>query len=59
MAAPEKKLAATEEAQKEKQKKVLAGVLVALLGVVFYVQDPFGFFPKPEQWCGESGRGRD
>ncbi len=47
MAAPEKKLAA-EEAQKEKQKKVLAGVLIALLGIVFYFQDPLGLFSKEE-----------
>ena len=30
-------------ADKEKQKKVLAGVLFALLGVVFYFSDPFGW----------------
>ena len=38
MAAKEKTASATGEAQKEKQKKVLAGVLFALLGVVAYVQ---------------------
>ena len=38
MAAKEKPASATGEAQKEKQKKVLAGVLFALLGIVAYLQ---------------------
>jgi hypothetical protein len=51
MAAPEKQASATSEAQKEKQKKVLAGVLFVLLGVVFYAQDPLGWF-TPEDTAG-------
>lgn len=46
MAAKEKNASATGEAQKEKQKKVLAGVLCALLAVVFYFQDPLGWFTR-------------
>lgn len=38
----------TPSVEKEKQKKLLAAVLVALLGVVFYFQDPFGFFTSEE-----------
>ncbi len=47
MAAKEKQASATGEAQKEKQKKVLAGVLFALLGVVFYFQFFKGEEPSP------------
>jgi hypothetical protein len=38
----------TSEAEKEKQKKVLAAVLFVLLGMVFYFQDPLGLFTSEE-----------
>ena len=49
MALKENKTSSAENAaQKDKQKKVLAGVLCALLGIVFYFQDPLGLFTKEE-----------